>query len=75
MTTERRHFGAVIARLRRQNHLTQTQLGELLNVSAKAISKWETGAGYPEVTLLPKIAAVFHVSIDYLFTKEDSSPE
>ena len=40
--------GSVIKELREKNHLTQAQLAEKLNVSDKAVSKWETGKGYPE---------------------------
>jgi transcriptional regulator with XRE-family HTH domain len=46
-------FGATITALRKKNGLTQTALAKLLNVSDKAVSKWETGLGYPEITLLP----------------------
>lgn len=63
-------FGAVISGLRKKSGMTQTQLARVLNVSDKAISKWETGLGYPEITLLPKIAECFGVSVDYLFTGE-----
>lgn len=61
-------FGATITALRKKNGLTQTALAKLLNVSDKAVSKWETGLGYPEITLLPKIAAEFGVTVDYLMT-------
>lgn len=67
-----KRFGATISRLRKQQGLTQTSLAASLNVSDKAISKWENGLGYPEITLLPKIAAVFGVTVDYLITGERS---
>lgn len=63
-------FGATITKLRKKNHMTQSALAESLNVSDKAVSKWETGLGYPDITLLPKIAAVFGVTVDYLITGE-----
>jgi len=63
-------FGATVTKLRKQHHMTQRMLAESLNVSSKAVSKWETGMGYPEITLLPKIAAVLGVSVDYLITGE-----
>ena len=44
--------GATIKGLREKRGLTQAQLAALLNVSDKAVSKWETGAGYPDITLL-----------------------
>lgn len=63
-------FGATITRLRKKSGMTQAELAKNLNVSDKAISKWETGLGYPEITLLPKIASVFGVTTDYLLTGE-----
>lgn len=63
-------FGATIATLRKKNGMTQTALAKKLQVSDKAVSKWETGLGFPEITLLPKIAEVFGVTVDYLITSE-----
>lgn len=61
-------FGATMMALRRKCGMTQAALAKRLNVSDKAVSKWETGLGYPEITLLPEIAAVFGVTVDYLLT-------
>jgi len=55
--------GATIKGLREKQGLTQSQLAERLNVSDKAVSKWETGAGYPDITLLEPIAAALRVSV------------
>lgn len=63
-------LGLTITKLRKQQGMTQAELAKNLNVSSKAVSKWETGLGYPEITLLPKLAAVFGVSVDYLITGE-----
>ena len=60
--------GAVIKALREKAKLTQAQLAEKLNVSDKAVSKWETGRGYPDVTLLEPLAAVFRVSVAELLS-------
>ena len=60
--------GAVIKALREKAKLTQEQLAEKLNVSDKAVSKWETGRGYPDVTLLEPLAAVFRVSVAELLS-------
>ena len=60
-------FGNIIRKLRIRQGMTQLALAERLSVSDKTVSKWENGAGFPEITLLPAIAAVFGVSIDYLF--------
>ena len=50
--------GAVIKNLRVKNHLTQAELAEKLMVSDKTVSKWETGQGYPDISLLEPIAIV-----------------
>ena len=60
--------GAVIKALREKAKLTQAQLAEKLDVSDKAFSKWETGRGYPDVTLLEPLAAVFRVSVAELLS-------
>ena len=55
--------GAIIKELREQNSMTQSELAERLGVSDKAVSKWETGRGYPDITLLQPIADVFQISV------------
>lgn len=55
--------GAIIKELREQNSMTQSELAERLGVSDKAVSKWETGRGYPDITLLEPIADVFQISV------------
>ncbi len=57
--------------LRRGRDLTQGELAEKLNVSVQAVSKWERGEGYPDITMLPQIAAFFDVSIDELMGMEE----
>lgn len=60
--------GAVIKELREKMHLTQAELAEKLNVSDKTVSKWETGKGYPDISLLEPIAKTFGVSVTELIT-------
>jgi transcriptional regulator with XRE-family HTH domain len=60
--------GAVIKELREKNNMTQTQLAEKLGVSDKTVSKWETGKGYPDITLLEPIAEAFKVSVTELIS-------
>ncbi len=62
--------GSLIASLRKASGMTQAALASKLNVSDKTISKWEVGLGYPEITQLPSLAALFGVSTDYLLTGE-----
>lgn len=63
-------IGNTIAKLRKKNNLTQWQLAEKLGITDKAVSKWEKGGGYPDITMLPLLAEVFGVSVDYLFKGE-----
>ena len=60
--------GSMIKKLREKNHLTQAELADKLNVSDKAISKWETGKGYPDITLLQPLADVMGVSVAELLS-------
>lgn len=55
-----------IRRLRKERELTQEKLAEYLGVTFQSISNWERGESYPDITLLPEIAAFFKVSIDDL---------
>lgn len=63
-------IGSTIAKLRRANGMTQLALAERLNVSDKAVSKWENGQGYPDITIIPELAALFGVTIDYIMLGE-----
>lgn len=63
-----RSVGAAISRLRKKRGLTQAQLAAKLYISDKAVSRWESGQGYPEITLFPELAAVLGVTVDYLMT-------
>ena len=58
--------GERIARFRSEKGMTQVELAEKLGVSDKAVSKWELGGCYPDVTMLPLLADIFGVSIDFL---------
>ncbi len=60
--------GTTIKDLREQRHMTQIQLADVLGVSDKTISKWETGKGYPDITLLEPIAEAFDISVPELIS-------
>ena len=49
-------FGEIIAKARKDKGMTQKDLAERLRITDKAISKWERGKGYPEITLLPALS-------------------
>lgn len=59
--------GAMIKRLREQKGLTQNELAQKLNIGDKAVSKWETGRGYPDISLIEPLAAALGVSVIELF--------
>lgn len=61
-------IGKTIAFLRKSRGWTQVELAEKLNVSDKAVSKWESESGLPETSQFPALAKLFDVSIDYLMT-------
>lgn len=60
--------GAMIRRLREDRKMTQHQLAEKMHVSDKAISKWENGRGYPDISLIEPLAAALGVSVIELFS-------
>jgi len=55
-----------LKRLRKQRNLTQEELSNFIGVSFQAISKWECGDGYPDITNLPVLAKFFNVTVDEL---------
>ena len=63
-------FGEQLAAVRRGNGLTQEQFAEELQVSRQAVSKWESGRGYPEMEKILYICNRYHVSIAELFAEE-----
>jgi len=67
-------IGKTIAELRKAKGWTQVQLAEKLGVSDKAVSKWESEGGFPEVSQFPVLASIFDVSIDYLMTGKKDEP-
>ena len=64
------NIGQKIKELRQENNLTQEDLAEQLGVSFQAVSRWENSTTYPDITLLPIIANMFDVTIDYLLDME-----
>ncbi len=63
--------GAVIKSLREAKRLTQEDLAERIHVSAKAVSKWETGKGFPDISLLEPLAKALDISVIELLSGED----
>lgn len=62
--------GATVKRLREAKKLTQSQLAEILGVSSKAVSKWETAKGLPDITLIEPLSQALGVSVMELMSGE-----
>lgn len=62
--------GSFISELRKEKGMTQKQLADALFVSDKAVSRWETGRGFPEISILEKISDVLDVSVAELIKGE-----
>ena len=62
------HMGQMIAALRKEKNLTQQDLAAQLNITDKAVSKWERGLAYPDITLVPQLASILGVTTDALLT-------
>ena len=63
-------FSENLKQVRKEHHLSQEELAELLDVSRQAVSKWEQGQGYPEVETLLQISRKLKVSLDALMAEE-----
>lgn len=66
--------GEKIASLRKAKGMTQAELGEKLNVTFQAVSKWERGESYPDFEMMTRIAKLFEVSLEY-FSEEGETAE
>ncbi|MBQ8511692.1 MAG: helix-turn-helix transcriptional regulator [Clostridia bacterium] len=64
-----------IRSLRRAKNVTQEELADALNVTFQSVSRWETGQTYPDITLVPKIAAYFEVTTDELLVSDEETRE
>ena len=61
------NFGAIVLEARRRAGLTQEAFAGKLGITPQAVSKWENGLGYPDVTLFPEIAEILNIPIGHLF--------
>ena len=71
---DKESFGAALAEHRKKQGMTQRQLAEKLSVTDKAVSKWERGLSYPDVTLLEPLADALSISVETLLRCESSAP-
>lgn len=58
------HIGEYISLLRKKKNLTQAKLGEIIGVSDRTVSKWETGEGLPDVSVLASLASALDTTVD-----------
>ncbi len=68
-------IGDTIKRLRREKNITQEKLADVLNVSVPAVSKWERGECYPDITMLILLASYFKTSVDELLGVDEAKIE
>lgn len=64
------YFAEKLKKLRAEKKVSQEKLAQYLDVSSQAVSKWETGNAYPDITLLPDLARFFGVTVDELLCVE-----
>lgn len=64
-------FAMRLTQLRKKKGYTQAQLADKIGVSNKSVSRWETGDGYPDVSVLPALADALSVSIDALLNEKE----
>ena len=63
-------IGKFIAACRKQQHLTQMQLAEKLNITDRAVSKWETGKSLPDAAVMLELCSVLHITVNDLLNGE-----
>lgn len=72
---DREMLGRFIAQRRKERNMTQRELAEKLHVTDKAVSKWERGAGCPDISLLEPLAEALELSVDQLLTYQTAPEE
>ena len=72
---DREKTGALIAAARKEKNMTQKELAQALHVSDRAVSKWERGAGFPDVSLLEPLADALGLSVLDLLRGEETAAE
>lgn len=67
-------MGQIIATLRKEKNMTQVQLADHMNVTDKAVSKWERDLSYPDINAVPKLAEVLGVPVEELIQVGGEEP-
>lgn len=69
-----KEFGSFIALCRKNNSLTQAELGKKIGVTRKAVSRWETGIGFPDITCLQPLSEALGISMSELISMKMATP-
>ena len=72
---DKERTGQLITELRKEKGLTQKQLADALNVTDKAVSKWERGLSFPDISMLEPIAETLDISIMEILAGEKKSAD
>ena len=72
---EQKKIGKFIAECRKKQNLTQMQLGELLGITDRAVSKWETGKALPDASLMLSLCEILKITVNDLLSGEVRSME
>ena len=67
-----RSMGEIISTLRKEKGMTQKQLADLLNITDKAVSKWERDIAWPDTQTIPKLAEILGVSVEELMNAKSA---
>jgi len=70
---DNKKMGEFILEMRKEKQMTQKNLAEKLNITDKAVSKWERGLSYPDISLLPSIAEALGVTTGELLNGEETA--
>ncbi len=76
MGDHKNNMGSFISEMRKARKMTQKELAQALDITDKAVSKWERGLSYPDISLLARLADLLGVTVSELLggEKEDSEP-
>lgn len=72
---DNKKFGQFILQLRKEKGWTQLELAEKLNITDKAVSKWERGVGFPDIKMIEPLAEIFNVSVLEIMRSEKVSEQ
>ncbi len=70
-----KNVGFKISELRKQQNMTQMELADRMGISFQAVSNWERGSSMPDISKLPELAQIFHVTIDEILSEKSGLVE